>query len=82
MYTFEVTYFDLAMELIRCGDNVDLLSDYIKSKNSLLTKNEIEKVKAAIRKRFSGNYCKRKQECSNNRNYFFKKNESWLKSVY
>lgn len=25
MYTFAVTYFDLATELIRCGTNVDLI---------------------------------------------------------
>lgn len=82
MYTFAVTYFDLATELIRCGTNVDLLSDYIKSKNSLLTKKEIEDIKSAIQKRFLGHFSKRLQECARSRDYFFKKNESWLKSTY
>jgi len=84
MHNFSVSYFDLATELCRLNSNVDLLNDFIKSKNSLLTEEEIEIVKRAIRKRFLGHFHKRFKDSSNNREYFFmnKSNEKWFQSTY
>lgn len=80
MSSFSVSYSELCMELINCGNNVNLLTDFIKAKNSVLTINEIKIVTKDIHKRFLSNFCKRWAESHKIKSYFFKKNDVWLKS--
>lgn len=80
MSSFSVSYSELCKELINCGNNVGLLSDFVKAKNSVLTINEIEIVTKDIQKRFLGHFFKRWAESHKIKSYFFKKNDAWLKS--
>jgi len=52
MSLFSASFGELSQAFIECDRNVDLLSAFIKSKNSVLTSAEIEFVKRAIQKRF------------------------------
>lgn len=82
MSSFSVSYSKLCKELINCANNVDLLTDFIKTKNSVLTINEIEIVTKAIQKRFLSHFFKRWAESHKIKSYFFKKNDAWLKSKF
>lgn len=82
MNSFCVSYSELCKELINCNSNVDLLTDFIKTKNMVLTINEIQIVKKSVQKRFLSHFLKRWAECHRNKSYFFKKNYAWLRSRF
>lgn len=82
MSLFSVLHSELSYELINCNASLELITDFIKSKNAMLQDEEIGIVKRAIQKRFLGHFKKRWQESYKLKSHFFKKNEDWLKSTF
>lgn len=82
MSKFSVSYKELCEELINCGKNVNDLTKFIKAKNNDLTEEQINFVKRDISQRFLSSFNKRWTDSYRRINYFFKKNENWLKSKY
>lgn len=82
MILFSVSYSELCHELIDYGSNVNLLTNFIKQKNSVLTIDEIEIVEKAVQKRFFGHFLNRWRESHKIKSYFFRKNATWLESKY
>lgn len=82
MSLFSVLYSELSNELISCKGNVNLITDFIKSKSPSLSNEEMDLVKKTIQKQFLGHFTKRWKESHNNRSQFIRKNEKWLKSTF
>ena len=82
MCLFSVLYSELSYELINCNASLELITDFIKSKNAMLRDEEIGIVKRAIQKRFLGHFKKRWEESHKLKSFFLKKNEDWLKSRF
>lgn len=82
MSKFSVSHKELCEELINCGKNVNALTEFIKAKNNDLTEEQINFVKRDISQRFLSSFNKRWTDSYRRINYFFEKNENWLKSKY
>ncbi|XP_018797861.1 PREDICTED: uncharacterized protein LOC108974460 [Bactrocera latifrons] len=78
MSTFSFLYNELSEELINSDRNVDLLTEYIKSRNSGVTDEDVAYVKISISQRFLPIFNKRWFGASQNIARFFASNSVWL----
>lgn len=82
MSTFSFLYKELSEELINSARNVDSLTEYIKSRNSGVTDEDVAYVKRNISQRFLPLFNKRWFAATQNIARFFASNSVWLTSEF
>lgn len=82
MKEFRISYRVLSEELIRNGQNLNKLSDFLKSNYTELTDDEITTVLKHVQKKFLSYFRKKWQESTRKSEWFRKKNEEWLKGTF
>ena len=69
-------------ELIRSGQNIDALTDFLKANYPELNDDEITNIFKHLKKRFLSQFRRKWQDSMRKYERFIKKNDKWLKGFY